>query len=88
MQPKQKTTEYKIPHSGPAREALGVKGQFWTPAWIADAMVRYVLTDQCGTIFDPAVGAGAFFAAAKKLTQQLSCKVSILMRRFCQHRLR
>ncbi len=67
MQPKQKTTEYKIPHSGPAREALRVKGQFWTPAWIADAMVRYVTADQCKTIFDPAVGGGAFFAAAKKL---------------------
>ena len=67
MQPKQKTTEYKIPHSGPAREALRVKGQFWTPAWVADAMVWYALADQCKTLFDPAVGAGAFFVAAKKI---------------------
>ena len=71
MQPKQKTTEYKIPHSGPAREALRVKGQFWTPAWIADAMVRYVLADQRKTIFDPAVGAGAFFVAAKKFASTI-----------------
>jgi adenine-specific DNA-methyltransferase len=72
MQPKQKTTEYKFPHSGPAREALRVKGQFWTPAWIADAMVRYVLADQRKTIFDPAVGAGAFFAAAKKFVPTIT----------------
>lgn len=72
MQPKQKTTEYKVPHSGPAREALRVKGQFWTPAWIADAMVRYVTTDQCKTIFDPAVGAGAFFAAAKRISPTIA----------------
>lgn len=71
MQPKPKTTEYKIPHSGPAREALRVKGQFWTPAWIADAMVRYALADQRKTIFDPAVGAGAFFVAAKKFTPMI-----------------
>ncbi|MBS1808017.1 MAG: SAM-dependent DNA methyltransferase [Acidobacteria bacterium] len=71
MQPKQKTTEYKIPHSGPAREALRVKGQFWTPAWIADAMVCYVLADQRKTIFDPAVGAGAFFVAAKKIASTI-----------------
>lgn len=65
--PSLKKIEYKIPPNGPAREALRVKGQFWTPAWIADAMVRYVTTDHCRTIFDPAVGAGAFFAAAKKI---------------------
>lgn len=71
MQPKQKTTEYKIPHSGPAREVLRVKGQFWTPAWIADAMMSYVLADQQKTIFDPAVGAGAFFVAAKKFAPRI-----------------
>ena len=33
-----------VPRTGPARESLREKGQFWTPDWIADAMVAYVLT--------------------------------------------
>ncbi len=59
--------QYVLP-SGPARESLREKGQFWTPEWIADAMVAYVLTDETDTIFDPAVGAGAFLRSAKALT--------------------
>ncbi|MCS6872597.1 MAG: N-6 DNA methylase [Anaerolineae bacterium] len=49
------------------REVLRQKGQFWTPDWLADAMVAYVLERDGQTIFDPAVGAGAFFRAAKRL---------------------
>ncbi len=56
-----------VPRTGPARESLREKGQFWTPEWIADAMVAYVLTGETDTIFDPAVGAGTFFRSAKAL---------------------
>lgn len=55
-----------IPRIGPAREALQQKGQFWTPDWVADAMVAYALADGAAELFDPAVGAGAFFRAAKR----------------------
>lgn len=54
-----------IPSSGPAREALREKGQFWTPPWVAEAMVAWCLADGRDSIFDPAVGAGAFFQAAR-----------------------
>ncbi|MCX7804923.1 MAG: SAM-dependent methyltransferase [Planctomycetota bacterium] len=50
-----------------SREALREKGQFWTPAWVAEAMVEYVLPKGGGVLFDPAVGTGAFFRAAKKV---------------------
>ena len=56
-----------VPRTGPARESLREKGQFWTPEWIADAMVAYVLMGGTDTIFDPAVGTGAFFRSAKAL---------------------
>lgn len=53
------------PSSRAAREALRGKGQFWTPAWIAEPMAEYVLAGRGGLIFDPGVGRGAFFRAAK-----------------------
>lgn len=56
-----------LPQSGPQREALREKGQFWTPQWVAEAMVAYVLGSDSKEIFDPAVGAGAFFRAARSL---------------------
>ncbi len=56
----------ELPTSGLAREALREKGQFWTPEWIAGAMLEYVMLKQPPILFDPAVGAGAFFRAAKK----------------------
>lgn len=59
-----------LPRSGPERETLREKGQFWTPDWIAEAMVAYVTGDGCDTVFDPAVGAGAFFRAAKALAKR------------------
>ena len=49
-----------------AREALRDKGQFWTPDWVARAMVRFVLRSG-NEVFDPAVGAGAFLSAAKAI---------------------
>ncbi len=59
-----------IPASGPARESLREKGQFWTPEWIARAMVSYVIGSGEDHIFDPAVGAGAFFQASKALSRE------------------
>lgn len=55
----------KLP-SGAAREALRETGQFWTPDWVADAMVAFVLDDGAEAVFDPAVGAGAFFRAVRR----------------------
>jgi hypothetical protein len=60
-----------LPSSGIAREMLRQKGQFWTPPWVADAMVAYVLQERPQTLFDPAVGAGVFFRSARKMSEQL-----------------
>jgi methylase of polypeptide subunit release factors len=67
-----------LPNSGPAREALREKGQFWTPDWVADAMVAYVLHVDTDHVFDPAVGTGAFLAAAKRMATYLGRKVKLL----------
>ena len=74
----QNSNDYKLPPSGEARELLREKGQFWTPDWVAEAMVEYVLSDTGGMLFDPAVGAGAFFRAAKKVAKEkgLYCSLS------------
>jgi len=56
----------KLPTVWSDREALREKGQFWTPSWVAEAMVEYV-TDTTGEVFDPATGRGAFFEALQKL---------------------
>lgn len=50
------------------REGLRGKGQFWTPDWVADAMVAYAVRD-ARTVFDPAVGGGAFAAAVQLLAK-------------------
>lgn len=68
---------YKIPRVGEAREALREKGQFWTPDWVAEAMVEYVLSKSTGELFDPAVGAGAFFRAAKIIAQERGLNVTL-----------
>jgi hypothetical protein len=60
-------SKQQLPSAGPEREALRQKGQFWTPAWVAEAMVAYVLADGAKELFDPAVGEGAFFRATKRL---------------------
>jgi adenine-specific DNA-methyltransferase len=67
----------KLPPSGPEREALREKGQFWTPAWVAEAMVGYVTAHADGAIFDPAVGAGAFFRAAQEVSQALGYRIAL-----------
>jgi hypothetical protein len=56
----------RIPTSGPAREALRAKGQFWTPAWLAKVMASWVTAQRPSVLFDPAVGPGTFFAAARE----------------------
>jgi hypothetical protein len=66
----QKVNVYKLPSTGAARELLREKGQFWTPDWVAEAMVEYVFADKGGMLFDPAVGAGAFFRAAKVVAKE------------------
>ncbi|APB33246.1 Adenine-specific DNA methylase (N-terminus) [Gloeomargarita lithophora Alchichica-D10] len=73
----QKVNSYKIPLSGEARENLRKKGQFWTPDWVAEAMVDYVFANQGGLLFDPAVGAGAFFRAAKVIAYEKNLHYSL-----------
>lgn len=65
-----------LPTKKIAREELRNKGQFWTPTWIADAMVLYCLQNH-DEIFDPAIGEGAFLHAAKRQANQLGKKVHL-----------
>ncbi|HOS79458.1 MAG TPA: N-6 DNA methylase [Anaerolineae bacterium] len=65
-----KTNAYSTPSSWETRELLREKGQFWTPDWIAEPMAEYVLAGKGGLLFDPAVGAGAFFRAAKTIASE------------------
>lgn len=65
-----KTNVGKLPSSWEARELLREKGQFWTPEWIAEPMTEYVLADKDGLLFDPAVGTGVFFRAAKVIASE------------------
>jgi hypothetical protein len=68
----------KLPSAGPQRETLREKGQFWTPPWVAEAMVAYCLADQSESIFDPAIGAGAFFLAAKQFARRQGRRIRLL----------
>lgn len=70
-------TDYRIPTAGLAREHLRIKGQFWTPDWVAEPMTEYVLASQSKVVFDPAVGAGAFFRAAKVIASENAMRVSL-----------
>lgn len=67
-----------LPSSGPERDKLREKGQFWTPSWVADSMVSYVLNHEADHIFDPAVGSGVFFCAAKKYAAQKKIDIKLL----------
>lgn len=76
--PKRRRLHQDLPASGAARKSLREKGQFWTPDWVAEAMVSYLLRDKkVLDVFDPAVGAGAFFTAAKKLAGKLRLKLNL-----------
>ncbi len=58
----------KLPTEWNERELLRDKGQFWTPSWVAEAMVAYV-TDHTDLVFDPATGRGVFYEALLKLNK-------------------
>jgi methylase of polypeptide subunit release factors len=60
------TIAQKLPTIWSEREKLRDKGQFWTPSWVAQAMVAYT-AQESDLIFDPATGNGAFFDALLKL---------------------
>lgn len=72
------TPTQKLPRSGPEREVLREKGQFWTPSWVAEAMVEYALGGGADHVFDPAVGAGEFFRATKRFSIQYGRAVALL----------
>ncbi len=59
-------THQKLPTQWNEREKLRDKGQFWTPDWVAEAMVAYV-SQSADLVFDPGVGRGAFYSALKKV---------------------
>jgi len=63
------TNTYILPRSRIKREKLRTKGQFWTPDWVAEFMVAYVLRDKPERLLDPALGEGVFFRAAKRYAQ-------------------
>jgi tRNA1(Val) A37 N6-methylase TrmN6 len=67
----------KLPSAGAEREALRVKGQFWTPDWVAQAMVAYAISAGSEGVFDPAVGAGIFFKAAKKISTERDISLNL-----------
>ncbi len=74
---KRRTGTLPLPR-GKAREKLRQTGQFWTPDWIADAMVAYVLGNGANETFDPAVGAGSFFRAALRICPDVRLRGSEL----------
>lgn len=59
----------KLPTQWGDREKLRDKGQFWTPDWVAEAMVAYV-AQGANMVFDPGVGKGVFYTALKKLNRK------------------
>jgi SAM-dependent methyltransferase len=63
------TMHQKLPSEWVEREKLRDKGQFWTPSWVADAMVAYV-SQNADLIFDPGVGKGIFYSALKKQSKK------------------
>lgn len=65
---KERPPEFQeLPASWEDREELREKGQFWTPPWLAKVMAEWVIADGAESLFDPAVGPGTFFAAARDL---------------------
>ncbi|MGH9752163.1 MAG: HsdM family class I SAM-dependent methyltransferase [Blastocatellia bacterium] len=73
----QQAQRQKLPSDWVAREALREKGQFWTPRWVAEAMITYCLADDAESVFDPAVGAGGFFIAAKEMAQRKRRRINL-----------
>ncbi len=71
-------TYQDLPRNWEARERLRNKGQFWTPNWVARAMVAYAVGNNTDHIFDPAVGTGALFRAAKEIACRLRRPLALL----------
>lgn len=71
------TTSNSLPRTGAAREKLREKGQFWTPDWVADAMVAWAAKGS-DHVFDPGVGSGAFFRAGKRYSSRNGRPVSLI----------
>lgn len=67
-----------LPSAGPEREELRRKGQFWTPDWITDAMVAYVLGTGSDHLVDPGVGRGAFLKAATRHGKRVGREIALL----------
>lgn len=68
---KLKNSHQKLPTNFLDREVLRNKGQFWTPSWVAEAMISYLaLNKKNNLIFDPAVGEGIFFKTAKEIGKE------------------
>lgn len=57
----------KLPTKRAEREKLRVKGQFWTPGWLAKAMVQYAVGSDSKRLVDPAAGNGAFLTAWEEI---------------------
>ena len=64
--------------AGTEREKLRSKGQFWTPDWVADAMVGYALGGGSDHLVDPAVGPGAFLRAATRFGELQGREIALL----------
>jgi adenine-specific DNA-methyltransferase len=64
----------KLPTNWVEREQLRDKGQFWTPEWVAKAMVSYVISNGSNLVFDPAFGKGAFYTALKTMSHDKDLK--------------
>jgi len=65
----------QLPQNWEARESLRNKGQFWTPEWVAEAMIAYLVED-ADLIYDPAVGKGAFYRALRNIQTKSNKKIS------------
>ncbi len=63
---KQVESPQLLPTKWNEREQLREKGQFWTPNWVANAMITYV-SQETDLVFDPASGTGAFYEALKQV---------------------
>jgi adenine-specific DNA-methyltransferase len=59
-----------LPSQWIEREKLRNKGQFWTPSWVANAMITYV-SKNTNIVFDPASGEGAFYEALKHISPEI-----------------
>ena len=57
----------KVTTNWKEREKLREKGQFWTPLWIAEAMIQFVCNSDL--IFDPAIGNGVFLHALRQTSR-------------------